>query len=477
MSFKKSFLRNVARFGGYTYLVQFIEFASTIILSRIISPEEYGFVALITVFSGFVFVFTNVGIMHAIIRNDYDNDKLGRFFSLTIWIGLFLFTLFTLLAYPIALFYENMNLFFPSIVIGFGFITQAINFVPNAIASKALKFNTIGEARVLQTVFQVIFMIILAFLNLSYWSLIIPITFSPLIQYLYYYYKMSFNRKYYRFKDAWHLLKEIRSLVGSITISGIINYWTGNTDNLVIGKVYGDAALGLYNRAYRFIFLAKRLINSIFGIVLFPSLKKLKDDGGDVNKEFLSILGIISIVNFPLGILLILFADPLVLILWGKDWIGVSPFLPYIGILILVQTVLMATRDFYVLQNEEKTVLKITVINSIVSIAGILTGAFFSPLHIILFFTIANTLMIPVQVIIGFYKALNYKSRELYIFWGPKFLVSALFIYLIYFDYYIYQVILTLIYFIHLFINQKQELLKFVTLFRNWLKRTNLYYK
>ena len=461
MSFKKDFVKNVAKFGGYTYLVQFIEFVSTIVLSRIISPEEYGFVALITVFSGFVFVFTNVGIMHAIIRNDYDEQKLGEFFSLTLWIGIMLFLLFSLLSYPIALFYDDMRLVFPSLVVGLTFITQSINYVPNAIASKNLKFNTIGEARVLQTVVQVAAMIVLALLGFSYWSLVIPIAFSPIVQYIYYYYKISFIREYLGLKKAWVLLIEIKSLVGSITISSIINYWTNNADNLVIGKIYGDASLGNYNRAYRFIFLAKRLINSIFGIVLFPSLKKLKEIGGDINKEFLSILGVISIANFPLGIILILFAEPLVLILWGKDWTGVIQYLPYIGILILVQTVFAATRDFYVLQNKERVILNITLFNSILSITSITVGAFFSPLHIILFVTIANTIMIPVQVYIGFYKALGFKFKELLIFWGPKFLISGAFIYTIYYELYIYQFIITGIYLIHLFTTQSGDILKF----------------
>jgi len=461
MSFKKDFLKNTARFGGYTYFIQLIEFASTIILSRIISPEEYGFVALITVFSGFVFVFTQVGVLHAIIRNDYDEKKLGDFFSLTLWIGVLLFLIFSLLAYPIALFYDDMRLVLPSLVVGLTFITQSINYVPSAIASKHLRFNLIGEARILQTVVQVVAMIVLAVLGFSYWSLIIPITFSPIVQYIYYYYRIDFQRKYLGIRSAWLLLIEIKSLVGSITLSSIINYWTNNADNLAIGKIYGDAALGNYNRAYRFIFLAKRLINSIFGTVLFPSLKKLKENNGDVNKEFLAILGIISIANFPMGIVLILFAEPLVLILWGSDWTGVIKFLPYIGVLILVQTVFAATRDFYVLQKKERTILNITMINSIMSVAAIITGAFFSPLHIIFLVTVANTIMIPIQVYIGFYKALQFKVKELLLFWGPKFVISGFFIYTIYYELYLYQVVTTIVYTIHLVTMQKRDIINF----------------
>ncbi len=466
MGFKKDFIRNIAKFGSYTYIVQVIEFISTIVLSRLISPEEYGFVALIIIFSGFIFVLTNVGIKHAIIRNDYDKDKIKRFFSLSIWIGLTLFVLFAMLAYPIALFYENMKLIFPTMVMGFIFIFESINFVPGSLATKELKFNILGVGSIIQTIFQVILMIILAFLGFSYWSLIIPLTLSPFIKFLYISKKVDFTPALYGFHDAFGLLKEIRTLVGSITISGIFNYWSRNIDNLLIGKFFGDAALGLYNRAYRFIYLATRLVTTVFGVVLFPSLKKLKDEGGDVNKELLTILGGLSLINYPIGFALILLAKPIVLILWGQDWTGVIQFLPYVGILILIQTIFSATGDFYVLQKKEKTVLKLSIISTVLSVSAIVLGVRYSPLHVILFYTLANIIMIPVQVIMGFYRALKFKISELLSFWAPKFFMSILLVYFNFYDHYLALVVIAVFYLAHLLLYLKQDINKFIGLIK-----------
>jgi O-antigen/teichoic acid export membrane protein len=466
MGFKKDFVKNTAKFGGYTYLIQLIDFSSTIVLSRIISPEEYGFVALITVFSGFIFVFTNVGIKHAIIRNDYESETIGRLFSLTLWIGLFLFFIFSLLAYPIALFYENMEMIIPTIFMGLGFIVQAINFVPNAIATKSLDFNIIGTARTAQSIFQFLLMTLLAVLGFSYWSLIIPLTLSPFIQFLYFAIKIKFDRKIRSVHDGWLMLSEIRSLVGSITTSAVINYWSRNADNLIIGKFFGEASLGLYNRAYRFIYLSMRLITGIFGTVLFPSLKKLKDEEGDINKEFLAILGGISILNFFVSFALILFAKPIVLILWGEDWIGVIKFLPYIGVLILLQTIFAAASDYYVLQHKEKTFLRLSIYTSIFMLLGIFAGAFFSALHVIIFYTIANLILVPIQVYIGFYKSLRFKVSELTSFWGPKFVLATAVTFFIYYDFYWLQVAAAILYFFHLMYYQRHDLDKVLTVIR-----------
>ncbi len=467
MGFKKDFLKNIAKFGSYTYLVQVIEFGSTIILSRLISPSEYGFVALITVFSRFVNVLSNVGTRHALIRNDYDNEKVGDFFGLNIWIGILLFIVFSLLAYPISLFYNNSKLIIPIIVMGIGFIVNTVSFVPNALASKYLKFDVIGKGRVLQTLISVLSMIILAFLNFSYWALILPLTFSPIIFYFYLQKKIEFKKKLISLKESWNTLLEIKSLVGNITTSHIINYWSRNADNLVIGKVFGESSLGLYNRAYRFIYIALRLITHIFGTVLFPSLKKLKDAGDHkIDKEFFAILGGISILNYPISFMLILFSEEIVRILWGNDWIGVAMFLPYIGILILTQTIFSASTDYYVLQKKERTVFILSVVWSSTTVSAILFGALFSVLHVILFYTIANQALILFQIYYGFYKSLGFSFNEIIRFWGAKFLLGTLLVYFIYYDLYFFQVITAVLYFSHIVYYQRQDLDKLLVMLR-----------
>jgi O-antigen/teichoic acid export membrane protein len=469
MSFKIGFIKNVAKFGGYTYLVQILEFASTIILSRIISPQEYGFVALITVFSGFVFVFTQVGINHAIIRSDFNDEKIREFFSLSLWIGMVLFVIFSLMTYPISIFYNNPKLIAPSLVMGLMFLTQCLNFVPSALASKHLKFDIIGTASIIQAVIQIVFMILLAFLGFSYWSLIIPMALSPLSKYIYFRGKVKFQPSFYSFHLAIKLIKEIKTLAGSITFSGILNYWNRNADNLVIGKVYGETSLGLYNRAYRFIYLVNRLIVGIFGVVLYPSLKKLKDAGGDTNKEFLSIIGAISFMTFPVAFILILLNNQLVILLWGNDWIGVAEYMPYIGVLILIQPIFSAIDNYYVLQGKEKTVLKLSFIGAVVSISAILLGAFFSPLHIVLFYAISNIVMIIPRLIMGFYYALNYKVSEILNFWGFKVILSSMLLYTIFYEKSNLTLIIIVIYPVHLIFVQKNDLMKVFMHIKNQL--------
>ena len=95
-------------------------------------------------------------------------------------------------------------------------------------------------------------------------------------------------------------------------------------------------------------------MTGLFGKVLYPSLKNLSDKGGDVNKEYMNTLGIISLLNFPVSALLIFFSEPLVRILWSQRWIQVAELLPYVGILILTQTLNSTTGNIFILKGKER---------------------------------------------------------------------------------------------------------------------------
>jgi len=183
MGFKEKFFKNVAVYGGYSYLTWFIDaLISTVVLSRFLGPEEYGFVALIYVFSGFVMLFSNTGLNYAIIRSEYGMKYQHVVFSLSIWIGIILAIAMCLLAYPITLIYDNSDLFWPTIVVSLQFISNSVTIVPKAILEKRFDFKSIGSINALTSVTKLVIMILMAVLGFSYWALIIPLAIMPLFR-------------------------------------------------------------------------------------------------------------------------------------------------------------------------------------------------------------------------------------------------------------------------------------------------------
>lgn len=406
MSFKKTFFKSISSFAIYNYIIQALEFLSTIILSRLLLPEEYGFVAMIAVFSGFIQLFSNVGIGQSVIRSDYGYTFHKHLYSLSVWMGFGLTATMVLMAWPIAQFFNNKALFIPTILIAFKFIIDSFTYIPYALLSKQLRFNTIGKTRLYSSIFQIALTILMAWAGFSYWSLIIPLILSPGIQFLYLRANVDMRFRLFGWKATKRVFLKIKSLMGNLSLNNLIGYWAGNTDKIIVGKFYTQTDLGLYNRAFRFIQFTHKLITGIFSTVLFPSLKNLMDQGGDVNKEYLDILRIITLFNMPVVFILVIFPDELVYYLWGSNWMGVAEFLPYIGILLIYQSILGTMPGVFILYGKERNLLIINTVNTFLTILFVIAGSFYSMLHILIFLTAGIVwVTMPLNLYFGFYKA------------------------------------------------------------------------
>ncbi len=435
MGFKKTFFKNVAVYGGYGYLSWFFDtLISTIILSRFLGPKEYGFVALIGIFSGFIQLFSNTGLSYAVIRTNNSIRFQKLMFNLSVWVGLALCLIMCMLAYPITLIYGNEALFWPTIVISIQFFTNAFNIVPQAILEKRLEFNFLGLANFIVVLITIAMMITMAVLGYGYWSLIVPFVFQPLIRHILLERKTKFGMHFYGWKLTKFGLKNVRTMFESISIFNFVNYFARNADNFVVGKFYGEVSLGLYDRAYKFLYMARRLINATLGPVLFPSLVDAKSNGEDIRSHFLDILGMINIVNIFIAAPLVLFAKPITLLLWGEAWTGVADFMPYVGAIIPLQTLMISSNDLYMIDKKEKSYLTLGIPLALILVAGIVIGAFFSALHIIRFYAIAFALFqTPISLYMGHYRILKFEWRQIVVFWLPKVILTNALIFSIWF--------------------------------------------
>lgn len=459
MTFKKELLKNIITLGGYNYISQIAVFLSSIVLSRLLLPEEYGFVALITVFTGFVTVFADAGLSFAIIRSDYGRTYHKAVNNLSLLIGALLFIIMLLLAYPIGYFYGDQTLVLPTMVMSTVFIFGAFTIVPAAILTKNLDFNYIGRFRLIANLVSISIMILLAYLGFSYWSLIIPVILLHIMQYVFFEYKVRIGFKFYKLSYPIVAYRKTKSLMANLSGYNLVNYWARNADNLIIGKVYSSYDLGIYNRAYKMLQLALSLISGLFGTVLYPSLKKFKSEGGNVNVEYSSILGIISILNFPLGAILILIPELFVRILWGDNWIPVAELLPYFGILIIFQTLIGTSGHIYILLEREKTFMQIGVVSAIILVISIIIGAFYSVKIIAISYTLGFMLIIvPVNLYFGFIKTFGFPISNIMKFWVPKVFIGILVLIAQLFNQDIWIYSLMILYGIHLTYFQRNDL-------------------
>ncbi|CAN5685672.1 O83 family O-antigen flippase [soil metagenome] len=426
MSFKKNFFKNLLISGGFNYLSQLVNFVASFITSRLLTPKDFGLVGLIAVFSGFITIFSDSGISMAVIRSGYRQTYYRGLNFLSLSIGFILCISTIGLMYPIAFFYDNDDIVLPGIAIAFLFIIKSLSIVPMAVLQKEMRFGTAGSILFISTLAGTIGTIIMAYAGFKHWSLIWPQYITAIVSFIILY---KYSPHLYA-KTGVAVIKKsflfARKLISSLLGFNMINYWARNADNLIVGKYYGTADLGIYNRAYMLLMMPLNLITGIFSSVLLPSFVKHKNEGGNVESEYYFILKVISLINLPIAIILILFPDALVRLLWGENWLAVAKLLPYFGLLVMTQTLISTLGSLMVVQKEERALMYTGWIGAAFMVTGIVVGAMISLTAIAAFYSLAYiVLVLPFNVIYVFKIRLKFVS-VIISFWLPKILLSLI---------------------------------------------------
>ncbi|MEP2770532.1 MAG: oligosaccharide flippase family protein [Fulvivirga sp.] len=423
---KKSIYSNLITIGSYNYSHTLLRFLASVFLARLLDPEEYGIVAMITVFTGFVSYFKDSGISYVLIREDYG----WRFYRMVQWlsiiVGLSLMGLILMLAYPITLFYEEPLLFLPTCLISFVLLIETANVVPMAVLKKELRFKEVGQVLFIGYVSGSLLTILLAYLEFSYWSLIWGQLFSVLLISVLLQRRVCLLHGEATFTSLNIAWRKVKHTSLNVTGSRFIQYWSSNADNLIIGKSFGAYSLGIYSKAYQLMTMQMNLISGVFNSVLLPSLKEdMKLSKEELIIAYNSALKLMSLVILPVTISLVLFAKPIIILIWGKDWVSVAPIASYFGVLSIPFVLSRTFGNIYVLLKKENLLFKLGLFSSVITVIAIIIGSLFGLEEVALALSsVYIMIVLPATLFIAFYKSFQFDLKRIIYFWGFKIVLS-----------------------------------------------------
>ena len=246
------------------------------VLARLISPDDFGVMAVATVIIAFFNLFTDVGLSPAIIQHKtLTGENLSGLFSFTVWTGIGLALLFAAASWPIAAYYDReilrplcqllaVNLFFASATI-----------VPNALFYRNKEFKFIALRSFVIQIATGTAAVVAALCGAGLYALIIgPILSGILI------FAVSIRRYPQRLKFTLGLdvLRRIFSYSAYQFLFNIINYFSRNLDKLLIGKYMGMSPLGYYEKSYRLMMLPLQNIAYVVSPVMHPIFSEMQND-------------------------------------------------------------------------------------------------------------------------------------------------------------------------------------------------------
>lgn len=328
MSLKKQAISGMIWTYSQQFGSQLLTFAVSIILARLLLPEEFGLIGMLAIFIGIGNALFDGGLTSSLIRStDLDEEDYATVFYFNLGCSIILYGLLFISAPLISQFYNQPSLTSITRVYGITFIISAFGTVQNTILTKELQFKKQAVITFPALVLGGIVGVIMAYMGYGVWSLvasaIVNAFFISLFLWLSsgWYPKLLFNKA--KFHHHFHYGYKL-------TLSSVLDIIFTNIYQIVIGKYYSVAQVGYYTRANSLMMLPVGNISGALNRVIFPVFSKVQDDIPRLRNVYKQVMQLVLFIITPLMVLLVVLAKPLTIFLFTEKWLPMVPILQII---------------------------------------------------------------------------------------------------------------------------------------------------
>ncbi|MDR2475476.1 MAG: lipopolysaccharide biosynthesis protein, partial [Bacteroidales bacterium] len=322
MSLKKQFISGTIYVAVTKYSGIAIGLLITAILSRLLTPDDFGTVAIVGVLVVFFNLFGELGIGPSIIqKKDLTQRDISSVFSFTVLVGSVLAAIFLSVSPLISRFYEQPILKNLAVLFSVSILFACVNIVPNAMLLKEKQFKFLMCRQLSVQLICGALGIAAALMNWGVYALLVHSVSSGALTFGANY----FHRPIRPAKVSMFSLRKIASYSLYQFLFGFINYFSRNLDKLLIGKFLSPATLGYYEKSYRLMLLPVENLTHVLTPAIQPFFSDFQDDKQRIYNSYLKIIGLLAMIGFPLSVFLHFAAPELILLVFGDQWTASIP--------------------------------------------------------------------------------------------------------------------------------------------------------
>lgn len=354
---------------------QGVAFIVSVILARLLAPEVYGTIALVTVFTAILNVFVDSGLGSALIqKKDADDLDFSSVFYFNIAICCIIYAILFFASPVIASCYKDSTLIPVIRVLGLTLIISGVKNIQQAYVSRTMQFKRFFFATLGGTIAAAIFGIYLAYKGFGVWALvaqqIINATVDTIILWLTVKWRpkciFSFSR-----------LKELLSYGWKLLVSALLDTGYKELRQLIIGIMYTSADLAFYNRGRQFPNLVVDNVNTSINSVLFPTMSQMQDDKARLKEMTRKSIKISTYIMAPLMMGMAFCAEPIVRLLLTDKWIDCVPYMRIFCITFMFYPIHTANLNAIKAMGRSDIFLKLENIKKIIGLVILLSTMWF----------------------------------------------------------------------------------------------------
>ncbi|MEQ9441030.1 MAG: lipopolysaccharide biosynthesis protein [Cyclobacteriaceae bacterium] len=352
--------------------------AVKLILARILLPEHYGLIGMAVVFTSFVKVISELGMGAALIQRS-KRKLTEEYFHTAFWTNLTVsfigFAIISIGLAPVAAwFYEEPILQQLVPVLAIPIILDSLYLIPKVQLTRELDFKPQAIIELTSVIIAGIISIVLATMGYGVWSLAFNgIIASGLSALLYF----AWHKWYPRLVFSWEACRNLFGFGGYVLIEQIFVFFTSNIDYILIGKLIGSAALGIYTLAFILTDTFRKQIMGILNKVLFPAYSSIQHNAQAVRQYYLNVIRVNGIILFPVMTAFMVLAEPIILLGFGEEWRETIFPLRMLSIGVIIHAISGTSSTVMKSMGKAKLVTKLNILITVcVSVPAIAIGAY-----------------------------------------------------------------------------------------------------
>ena len=390
-------VRGVSWRGASQVVRQLTRVLLLLVLARSLSPHEYGVAAMVLVVSTLVLVFSDLGLGAALVqRADLDDLDRSSVFWATSAVGLAATALCWLVAGPAAAFYGEPAVRDLMRGLSATFLLTALGATQVAVLSRDLRYRELALRQIAAALAGTAARVGLALGGAGAWAVIgqqlaVAAASTALV------WTLGDWRPGRR--ASWSRVRSLASFGLAVFVSRLGFYANRNADNLLVGKVLGSGALGIYGLAYQAVLLPLEQVGGPVAEVLFPALARLQGTPARLRAAWLRAVRLLALVVAPgLGLLIVL-ADDLVRILLGPAWSGVAPVVQLLAWVGLHQTLQRLNSSVLQAVGAPRVLASFALLSVAVNVPAFVIGLHWGVTGVAAAYAVSSTIVAPVYLV------------------------------------------------------------------------------
>lgn len=372
ISLKNQSVKSVGWSAIERFSVQVVQFVISIILARLVTPAEYGLIAMLAIFIAIAQSFVDSGFSSALIQKTNRTEiDFSTVFYFNIAISLLIYFVLFLSAPYIALYFREPLLELVCKWMGLSLIIQGLSVVQIAKLTVSLDFKTQAKASLIAVIISGLLGVSLAYYGYGIWALVIQSLLNNLLNSLILW---LFAKWIPNFVFSWHSLKTLFSFGSKLLLSGLLHTIYINLYNLVIGRKYSAMDVGYFNQSSLTARFPSVSLMAIISRAIYPIQCKIQDEKELLNSSFIQYLRMSCYIIFPIMIGIAIVSKPLILILLTDKWLPMSGLLSVLCIAYMWNPIMVLNNQILNVKGRSDYFLKSEIIKKSIGVLIIIVS-------------------------------------------------------------------------------------------------------